>query len=55
MKVIEEKPWSCVFECRGCGSKLEAEAGDVRVGHTEFYVTCMVRDHPQDPLGQGHP
>lgn len=50
MKVIERKPWSYSFTCRGCQSKLEAESSDVREGEfgsmgdydTEFYVRCTV-------------
>ncbi|HEY9585581.1 MAG TPA: hypothetical protein VJJ02_03270 [Candidatus Paceibacterota bacterium] len=50
MKVLERKPWSWVFNCKGCGSKLEAEPGDVVVGYfggsycengdREYYVSC---------------
>ena len=50
MKVLKKKPWSWVFTCKGCGSKLEAEMGDVRVGYfggsycengdKEYYVSC---------------
>lgn len=50
MKVIENKPWAFPFDCKGCGSKLEAEVRDVRVRivgsfddfETEYYVTCAV-------------
>lgn len=52
MKVVDEKPFNYEFECRGCKSKLVAEAGDVRVGQfgamgdyeRAYYVTCPVCD-----------
>lgn len=50
MKVIEAKPWIYAFECKSCGSKLEAEAEDVKIGdfgsmgeyETHPYVSCPV-------------
>ena len=51
MKVLEKKPF-WVFACCGCGSKLEAEVSDVRVGYfggsycengeRKYYVSCPV-------------
>jgi hypothetical protein len=53
MKVIDSRPFSFAFECRACGSKLEAEAADVKVGYFGpnwggetperlYYVSCVV-------------
>lgn len=52
MKIIEEKPFAHEFECKGCGSKLVAEASDVRYGdfgsclsdssNYRYYVVCVV-------------
>ena len=30
MKVLEKKPWGWVFDCKGCGSKLEASIEDIK-------------------------
>lgn len=52
MKVIKEPSaeWSWLFDCSGCGAKLEAELSDVKSGEfgggycergeTRLYVSC---------------
>jgi len=50
MKVVERKDWNHEYTCGKCGSKLVAEADDVRYGRhgcyddfeTRYYVTCVV-------------
>lgn len=53
MKVLEELPYGFEFTCDGCGSRLAAEASDVKVGYfgpswggetpeRHYYVTCVV-------------
>jgi hypothetical protein len=50
VKIVDEKPFNYEFECRGCKSKLAAEAKDVKVGlfgsmgdyDREYYVECPV-------------
>ncbi len=50
MKVLEEKPWTTEATCKGCGSRLEVEAADVRAvefeisdcDHTSYSCKCGV-------------
>lgn len=52
MKVVEEKRFEHEFTCKGCGSKLIAEADDIRYGDFgagyggdtdwQYYARCPV-------------
>ena len=53
MKIVDQKPFSFHFKCRGCKSKLVAEIEDVKVGYfganyggdtpsRQYYVSCPV-------------
>lgn len=48
MKIVDPKPFIFPFECRGCKSKLEAGAEDVRMSSdsdgTDYYVVCPLCD-----------
>lgn len=52
MKVLDRKEWSYTFSCKGCGSRLQADSGDVRYADLgcgyggdsdyQFFVKCEV-------------
>lgn len=53
MRIVNAKPYEFEFECRDCGSKLIAEADDVKVGYfganyggdspeRQYYVQCPI-------------
>jgi hypothetical protein len=45
-KILKEKPWRWVFECRNCQTKIEAGIDDVECAYfsdeLEYYVVCPV-------------
>ena len=48
--MLEEKPWTLEATCKGCGSKLQVEASDVKAveyevsdcDHTAYHAVCPV-------------
>jgi hypothetical protein len=52
-KILEEKPWAWIFECRSCHTKIEAGIDDIECAYfganyggdspqLDYYVTCPV-------------